>query len=146
MRNRHSKQYQHFLNVDWTDKSKMEPPKRKRRWFQSSLRTLMVMVTLLAVPLGYMGWQVKIVHRREAMKSKLIRLGGECRTSSEELQDPFFDGKITVPKLPWIRELLGDEPMWSLYIPQAVSKPDTDEITTEFPEAVVSRELNVVKL
>ena len=29
-----------------------EPPKRKRRWFQFSLRTLMIGVTLLAVPLG----------------------------------------------------------------------------------------------
>jgi hypothetical protein len=29
--------------------SKAEPPKRKRRWFQFSLRTLMIVVTLLAV-------------------------------------------------------------------------------------------------
>ena len=29
--------------------TKAEPPKRKRRWFQFSLRTLLIVVTLLAV-------------------------------------------------------------------------------------------------
>ena len=43
---------------------KADPPKRKRRWFQFSLRTLMIVVTLLAVPLGYVGWQAKIVRER----------------------------------------------------------------------------------
>ncbi len=41
-------------------------PKRKRRWYQFSLRSLMVVVTLLAVPLGYVGWQAKIVRERNA--------------------------------------------------------------------------------
>jgi hypothetical protein len=31
-----------------TDPSKAAPPKRKRRWFQFSLRTLLIAVTLLA--------------------------------------------------------------------------------------------------
>ena len=43
-----------------------EPPKRKRRWYQFGLRTLMIAVTLLAVPLGYVGWQAKIVRERKA--------------------------------------------------------------------------------
>jgi hypothetical protein len=29
-----------------------DPPKRKRRWFQFSLRTLMIGATLVALPLG----------------------------------------------------------------------------------------------
>jgi hypothetical protein len=44
--------------------SKAELP--KRRWFQFSLRTLLIGVTLLAVPLGYVGWQAKIVRERQA--------------------------------------------------------------------------------
>jgi hypothetical protein len=36
------------------------------RRFQFRLRTLMVGVTLLAVPLGYVGWQAKIVRERKA--------------------------------------------------------------------------------
>jgi hypothetical protein len=45
---------------------KADPPKRKRRWFQFSLRTLMIGVTVLAVPCGYVGWQAKIVRERTA--------------------------------------------------------------------------------
>ena len=32
-----------------TDPPRTDPPKRKRRWFQFSLRTLMIGVTLLAL-------------------------------------------------------------------------------------------------
>jgi hypothetical protein len=37
-----------------TDLTKADPPKRKRRWFQFSLRTLMIGVTLLAVLPGWL--------------------------------------------------------------------------------------------
>jgi hypothetical protein len=38
-----------------------------RRRIQFRLRTLMVVVTLLAVPCGYVGWQAKIVRERKAV-------------------------------------------------------------------------------
>jgi hypothetical protein len=34
---------------------KADPPKRKHRWFQFSLRTLLIVVTLLAILCGYVG-------------------------------------------------------------------------------------------
>ena len=43
------------------------PPERKRRWYQFSLRTLLIVVTLLAVPCAYTGWQAKIVRDRKAI-------------------------------------------------------------------------------
>jgi hypothetical protein len=46
--------------------------KAKRRWFQFRLRTLMIVVTLLAVPLGYVGWQVKIVRERKALEPSVF--------------------------------------------------------------------------
>ena len=43
-----------------------EPPKRKRRWFQFSLRSLLIMVTLFcAVIGGYVRWQANIVKERQ---------------------------------------------------------------------------------
>ena len=36
--------------------SKVEPPRRKRRWFQFSLRTLLIVVALLAVLCGTVTW------------------------------------------------------------------------------------------
>jgi hypothetical protein len=47
-------------------------PKPKPRRFQFRLRTLMIGITLLAVPLGYIGWQAKIVRERKATFSRLI--------------------------------------------------------------------------
>src|ERR1700694_3854035 len=44
-----------------------DPQKRKRRWFQFRLRTLMVVVTLFCVVVGgYIGRQAKIVRDRKA--------------------------------------------------------------------------------
>ena len=47
---------------------KAEPPKRKRRWFQFSLRTLMIGVTLLAVGC----WAV--VNRQQLIREPIHRL------------------------------------------------------------------------
>jgi hypothetical protein len=49
-----------------------EPPKRKRRWFQVSLRTLMIAVTLLAAACAYVGWQAKIVRERWAELNRVV--------------------------------------------------------------------------
>jgi hypothetical protein len=60
----------------------IDPPKRNRRRFQFRLRTLMIVVTLLAVPLGYVGWSAKIVRERIALResspfceSKIVMVG-----------------------------------------------------------------------
>ena len=50
-----------------TEPTKVEPPKRKRRWFQFSLRTLMIGVTLLAAASAYVAGQKKIVSDRKEM-------------------------------------------------------------------------------
>jgi hypothetical protein len=53
---------------------KADPPKRKRRRFQFRLRTLMIVVTLLAVPCGYIGWQARIVReRRDLLASQFVK-------------------------------------------------------------------------
>jgi hypothetical protein len=38
-----------------------EPPKRKRRWFQFSLRSLMIQATVLAAACGYLAHETKLV-------------------------------------------------------------------------------------
>ena len=57
--------------------TKPDPPQRKRRWFQFSLRTLMIAVTLLAVPCAYVGWQVKIVRDRKATVHEVAEMNGD---------------------------------------------------------------------
>jgi hypothetical protein len=43
-----------------------DPPNCKRRWFQFSLRTLLIEVAMLAMPCAYLRWRYKIVWEREA--------------------------------------------------------------------------------
>jgi autotransporter translocation and assembly factor TamB len=98
--------------------------KPKRRWFQFSLWTLMIVVTLLAVPLGYVGWQAKIVRERNTLAESLTTLG---RTQTK-------NGNI-----PWLRRMLGD----SVYDHITLCRSASDELMAEymatFPEAVIER-------
>jgi hypothetical protein len=55
------------------DQPKSDPPKRKRRRFQFSLRSLLIVVTLLAVTCAYVGWQAKIVRERKETMTELLR-------------------------------------------------------------------------
>jgi hypothetical protein len=48
-----------------------EPPKRNRRWYQFSLRTLMIGITLLAVACWVFEDQWRLIHERdEALKRR----------------------------------------------------------------------------
>ena len=44
-----------------------------RRLFQFRLRSLMIVVTLLAVPLSYIGWQVRLVRERRDILDNRIK-------------------------------------------------------------------------
>ncbi len=138
-------------------------PKRKRRWFQFSLRTLMIGVTLLAVPLGYVGWQAKIAKRRMAMYHELYnyskenkRIGMIC---DEWTPDPEGVGRArsgTVPRLviasigdfapdsdrpSAFRRWLGDPDivMRVICFSEDAPKADIDEAAYLFPTATLYR-------
>ncbi len=38
-----------------TEPPKAEPPKRKRRWFQFSLRMLLIVIAIMAAQIAYVG-------------------------------------------------------------------------------------------
>jgi hypothetical protein len=77
--------------------SKAEP-KRRRRWFQFRLRTLLIVVTLLAVPCAYVGWQAAIVRERKS----LLESGANGPTFNAMLDE---DSDAAIPV---IRLWLGD--------------------------------------
>jgi hypothetical protein len=87
-----------------------------RRWFTFSLRTLFVLVTVLAC---WLGWNVHIVRQRQAHLAeiaaereardkiwfeKLAGYGGSVSEDHKTVQR----GPATPAKLPLIRRLLGD--------------------------------------
>jgi hypothetical protein len=54
------------------DPSKADPPKRKRRWFQFSLRSLMIFTMVCAVACGWLGTRIEQKREeREAVEAIL---------------------------------------------------------------------------
>ena len=108
------------------------PP--KRRWYQYSLRTLLIVVTLLAIPSGYVGWQANIVRERQAMLAWIKKAGG-----ADFPYVPWAQlKKYPPPPLPWIREQFGDEWVVWIYYPKSFQPRDLERIRKEFPEAELS--------
>lgn len=113
-----------------------EPPKHKRRWFQFSLRMLLIGVTLVAVACAYVGWQAKIVHERRWLLENVILRKGVV------FPDP-SPAHLTAPlpcrSAPWIRQLLDDVWIDEIRLDAKTSDEEFDEIAACFPEAVVKR-------
>ena len=110
--------------------------------FQFSLRTLLIVVTLLAIPCGYVGWQAKIVREREAMLDKI-------RTENDKDHRPFLirfnwnfdlDDEMGIEadaaSFPWCRKLLGDRPVETVYLPESM-RERRNEVSELFPEAKI---------
>jgi hypothetical protein len=109
-----------------TEPLKADLPKRKRRWYQFSLRSLFIGVTLLAVPLGYVAWQAKIVNERKALLSSgRLSLVGQVADETR--------------RIPWLRARLGDVDCWVIVLDDNTSDAEVERLRSLFAEADVRR-------
>jgi hypothetical protein len=108
----------------------MASPSPRRR-FQFRLRTLMIVVTLLAVACGYVGCQANIVRHRTWVLSHFDNRKWPAVVPVElwESQD----------SLPWIRRVLGDRAHSRLEVDRTVPESDFIAIKDAYPEASVVR-------
>jgi len=100
--------------------------KRKHRWYQFSLRTLLIVVTLLAVACGYVGWEAKVWRTRKAMVRE-----------SEELVVLMFPNEYE-GEIPVVRRWLGDHAYTTIWIGAEESEEVFQRYTDVFPEADVT--------
>jgi hypothetical protein len=98
------------------------PPRR----FQFHLRTLLTLVTLLAIPIAYVGRQAEIVRERKVMLD-------DGRIAHYLIITPDQN------RLPQIRLWLGDVDCFAIYADQIVSDVDMERYRAAFPEAQVTR-------
>src|SRR4051812_15210089 len=97
------------------DPSESAPIPRRR--FQFRLQTLLIVVTLLAVPMAYVGWQAKIVTDRRHLRELIAGAGG---TVTVNLPAKSGTNPAPLPQPNWLRSLLGDEPAGFIIVPSDV--------------------------
>jgi hypothetical protein len=100
--------------------------------FQFRLRTLMIVVTLLAVPLGNVGGQAKTVRERRDATLLLSKSG--CNISY--VGWPEFAPKNYRLKTTWIRRVIGDHEMYEISSPlgREFTNSELEVIHRVFPE------------
>jgi hypothetical protein len=97
------------------------------RWLRFSLRTMLILLMILCLRLG---WQTKTVRERKAALAKIVAEGGSSL--------PFPDH---LPVLTYWRRWVGDEEIFFLVLPERyalkIGLTETDKICGLFPEAVL---------
>jgi hypothetical protein len=128
--------------------------REKDRRFQFRLRTLMIVVTLLAIPCGYVGWQAKIVRERKSVLAEIEGVGGgffsDLRTTTgfwnrfpnwpdEAIASIDGNRQLRAPAKEIVRTLLGDEGVIVIWLPTTVAPAVDARIKLAIPEAYVWR-------
>jgi hypothetical protein len=123
---------------------KAEPPKRKRRWYQFSLRTLMILVTLFcAIAGGYVIHLRNIISEQRAELDRLSALESKDekvwldRGSGASIP-PDFDREPFERASPWLlRTLLGDEAVGVIGFVERPTEDEVQRLARLFPEAFI---------
>ena len=110
-----------------TEPTHADPPSRKRRRCQFSLRSLMIFTMVVAVACGWVGWQAKFVRDRKSELNRAVnmRLIG-------------IDSDDQVKAIPWVRRLFGDVSVNSISMPPETTIDELDRLRALFPESRVT--------
>ncbi len=88
-----------------TESPKAEPPKRKRRWFQFSLRTLLVFTLFCALASAWLSHKVAQKRAEREAAEAFAKLGSIVTYDYE--RGPFQAAEAPGPQ--WLKNLLGED-------------------------------------
>jgi hypothetical protein len=83
-----------------------EPKTTREPWISHERTVLLAVALVVALPLGWLAINVYTVRHRSAMHARIVASGGNFAADP----NPFADDQT----LPWIRLLLGDQPLMRL--------------------------------
>jgi hypothetical protein len=90
---------------------KADPPKRKRRWYQFSLRTLLVFAVAVAIGCAWLGRKIEQKRRERTAADAIIKLHGSVYWDYERVtgKPGFWQPGAAQPfGPPWLRAMLGE--------------------------------------
>ena len=89
-------------------------PKPKLRWFQFSLRTLLVFVTLCAFACSWLAVKMKQAERQRKAVEAIRKLGGTVLYDGQLDAKGDFVPNAAPTGSPWLRSVLGDDFFWKV--------------------------------
>jgi hypothetical protein len=112
------------------------PAPPHRRWFQFSLGTILLLVTVLAL---WLAWELSFIRQRQAW----VRENGSLVETSQLDPIPLPDGSVLIPAhpalVPWWRRLLGDAPVTIITERDQWTDADRRNVVRLFPEAALAK-------
>ena len=109
--------------------------------FQFRLRTLLIVVTVLAIPCAVVGWELHFIRQRQVALVWLKEGAGWAVTTAEYQQSPDqapHNPSGPAMEIPAWRRWLGDEPIAAIGFDRKTSKADRERVRRLFPEAGIS--------
>lgn len=119
-----------------------EPCPSRRRWYQFSTRTLIVVLTIVGVACGWLAREWKFVRDRRAFDVAARATGGGYAFSAQDSMaaswpQPIPDAEYKTrwpPKVPVWRRWLGDEPYGLVMVPDQWTEGEARKTAALFPE------------
>jgi hypothetical protein len=108
-------------------------PTTRRSWFQFSLGTLLVVITLLTLSLGALALDLTFIRKRRTLVDSIV---AQNRGKVFPPYERFSHKLVTIPR--W-REWLGDEAVDSIELFEDATPEEVERVKITFPEAFVRR-------
>ena len=105
--------------------TKADPPKRKRRWFQFSLRTLLVFTLIVAIGCAWVAHRIQQKRKEREIVDTICKFGGRVMYDCDKCA-PGTKTPIGPPGPDWLRKLLGDYFFSDVEIIALNQDPDAD--------------------
>lgn len=116
-----------------------------RLFVRFSLRTLLLLITLLGSVCGYVGWQWRIVQERRELSSRNWEQLGYGSSSAGEADQQgmeamyvrVLEGIQRTPDINWLRSMLGDQWQPWIIMPVGTTPEELARAQRLFPESQI---------